>query len=128
MNDSHQCDMPYSAVNMRQLLRQGCDSVSLSGWFHPMWMSHLVTSLQEQNGLNSRDTFNYLHGAEAFSRNCQLCSYSRTTRMFRVSFLQLLFNGPTSRKVAGSILDEVIGFFSWPNPSGRTRPWGLRSL
>jgi hypothetical protein len=26
----------------------------------------------------------------------------------------------TSRKVAGSILDEVIGFFSWPNPSSRS--------
>jgi hypothetical protein len=25
-----------------------------------------------------------------------------------------------SRKVAGSISDEVIGFFSWPNPSSRT--------
>jgi hypothetical protein len=25
----------------------------------------------------------------------------------------------TSRKVAGSIPDEVIGFFSWPNPSSR---------
>jgi hypothetical protein len=26
----------------------------------------------------------------------------------------------TSRQVAGTILDEVIGFFSWPNPSSRT--------
>jgi hypothetical protein len=26
----------------------------------------------------------------------------------------------TSRKVAGSNPDEVIGFFSWPNPSSRT--------
>jgi hypothetical protein len=26
----------------------------------------------------------------------------------------------TSRKVAGSIPDEVIGFFNWPNPSSRT--------
>jgi hypothetical protein len=25
----------------------------------------------------------------------------------------------TSRKVAGSIPDEVIGFFNWTNPSGR---------
>jgi hypothetical protein len=25
----------------------------------------------------------------------------------------------TSRKVAGSIPDEVIGFFNWPNPSSR---------
>jgi hypothetical protein len=27
----------------------------------------------------------------------------------------------TSRKVAGSIPDEVIGFFNWPNPSSRTK-------
>jgi hypothetical protein len=26
----------------------------------------------------------------------------------------------TSRKVAGSIPDEVIGFINWPNPSSRT--------
>jgi hypothetical protein len=26
----------------------------------------------------------------------------------------------TSRIVAGSIPDEVIGFFNWPNPSSRT--------
>jgi hypothetical protein len=27
---------------------------------------------------------------------------------------------PTSRKVAGSNPDEVIGFFNWPNTSSRT--------
>jgi hypothetical protein len=31
------------------------------------------------------------------------------------------------RKVAGSKPDEVF-FFNLPNPSGRTRPWGLLSL
>jgi hypothetical protein len=30
-------------------------------------------------------------------------------------------------KVAGSITDEVI-FLNLPNPSDRTRPWGLLSL
>jgi hypothetical protein len=30
----------------------------------------------------------------------------------------------TSRKVAGSIPDEVIGFFSWPNPSSCTMALG----
>jgi hypothetical protein len=30
----------------------------------------------------------------------------------------------TSRKVAGSIPDEVIGFFNWPNPSNRTMTLG----
>jgi len=31
----------------------------------------------------------------------------------------------TSRKVAGSIPDGVIGFFHWHNPSGRTMALGL---
>jgi hypothetical protein len=30
----------------------------------------------------------------------------------------------TSRKVASSIPDEVIGFFNWPNPSSRTMALG----
>jgi hypothetical protein len=30
----------------------------------------------------------------------------------------------TSRNVAGSIPDEVIGFFNWPNPSSRTMVLG----
>jgi hypothetical protein len=30
----------------------------------------------------------------------------------------------TSRKVAGSISDEVIGFFNWPKPSSRTMALG----
>jgi hypothetical protein len=31
---------------------------------------------------------------------------------------------PTSRKVAGSIPDEVIAFFNWPNPSSRNMGLG----
>jgi hypothetical protein len=34
----------------------------------------------------------------------------------------------TSRKVAGSIADEVIGFFNWPNPSSALWPWGRLRL
>jgi hypothetical protein len=30
----------------------------------------------------------------------------------------------TNRQVAGSIPDEVIGFFNWPNPSSRTTALG----
>jgi hypothetical protein len=30
----------------------------------------------------------------------------------------------TSRNVAGSIPDEIIGFFKWPNPSSRTMALG----
>jgi hypothetical protein len=33
----------------------------------------------------------------------------------------------TNRKVADSMPNEVI-FLNLPNPSGRTRPWGLLSL
>jgi hypothetical protein len=35
-----------------------------------------------------------------------------------------LRNYATSRKVAGSNPDEVIGFFNWPNPSSRTMALG----
>jgi hypothetical protein len=47
--------------------------------------------------------------------------------------LMLLFNSSwlrhhaTSRKIADSITDEVIGFFN-TNPTSRTRPWGRISL
>jgi hypothetical protein len=34
----------------------------------------------------------------------------------------------TSQKVAGSVLDEVIGFFSWPNPSNHTVALGWTQL
>jgi hypothetical protein len=40
---------------------------------------------------------------------------------------QWLRHYATNREVAGSIPD-VIFFFNLPNPSGRTRPWGLLSL
>jgi hypothetical protein len=38
--------------------------------------------------------------------------------------LKLLRHYATSRKVAGSIPDEVIGFFNLPNPSSRTMAQG----
>jgi hypothetical protein len=34
----------------------------------------------------------------------------------------------TSRKVAGSIPDEVIGFFNWPHPSSPTVALGSTEL
>jgi hypothetical protein len=40
----------------------------------------------------------------------------------------LLRHCATSRKVAGSIPDGVIGIFHWHNPSGRTMAWGRLSL
>jgi hypothetical protein len=41
---------------------------------------------------------------------------------------KLLKHYATSRKVASSRPDEVNEFFNLPNPSSRTRPWGLLSL
>jgi hypothetical protein len=34
----------------------------------------------------------------------------------------------TSRKVESSFIDKVIGFFTLPNPSSPTMPWGRLSL
>jgi len=52
--------------------------------------------------------------------------------MYKILYLLvLLLNGgtrwrsATSRKVAGSIPDGVIGFFYWHNPSSRTMTLGL---
>jgi len=46
-----------------------------------------------------------------------------------IIFLSLsLDHCATSRKVAGSIPDGVIGIFHWFNPSGRTVALGLTQL
>jgi hypothetical protein len=44
---------------------------------------------------------------------------------FHQNISKLLPDYATSRKVAGSILDEVIRFFNWPNPSSHTVALGL---
>jgi hypothetical protein len=38
--------------------------------------------------------------------------------------MAILRHYATSRKVAGSIPDVVIGFLNWPNPSSRTMSLG----
>jgi hypothetical protein len=40
----------------------------------------------------------------------------------------LLRHYVTSRKVLGSIPDEAIGFFNWPNPSSRNMALGSTGL
>jgi hypothetical protein len=40
--------------------------------------------------------------------------------LISTSILVELRQYATSRKVAGSIPDDVIGFFKWPNPCSRT--------
>jgi hypothetical protein len=45
-------------------------------------------------------------------------------RWFSTMCCYVLRHCATSRKVAGSIPDEVIGFFNWPNPSNRTMALG----
>jgi hypothetical protein len=37
-------------------------------------------------------------------------------------------HGIVSRKVTGSILDEVTGFFTWPKPASRTMALGSTQL
>jgi hypothetical protein len=49
--------------------------------------------------------------------------YARKIRIFQRH--KSLRHYATSRKVAGSNSDEVIGFFSWPNTSSRTVALGL---
>jgi hypothetical protein len=54
------------------------------------------------------------------------------TILFVLTFFDIIYKNPirtsrhyaTSRKVEGSIRDEVIGFFYWTNPSGRTMALG----
>jgi hypothetical protein len=50
-----------------------------------------------------------------------LLTVGRACLMYSVQFHNnLLRHYATSRKVAGSIPYEVIGFWNWPNPSSRT--------
>jgi hypothetical protein len=54
--------------------------------------------------------------------------FNRKTESSKIHYFRLwLRHYATNRKVAGSIPDDVI-FLNLPNPSGRTRPWGLLSL
>ena len=78
-------------------------------------------------------------GGEAFlcelPRLIYLCLCVRATDVSNLMFLYQLQGGTrwrswlrycaTSRKVAGSIPDDVTGFFHWHNPSGRTMALGL---
>jgi hypothetical protein len=41
-----------------------------------------------------------------------------------ILFFLLLSHYATNRKVAGSVLDEVIKFLNWPSPSSRTMTLG----
>jgi hypothetical protein len=65
---------------------------------------------------------------------CYTDEESNYTLKEHVYLLLVIFNMPmlyggtrhyaTSRKVASSNPDEVIGFFNWPNPSSRTMALG----
>jgi hypothetical protein len=49
--------------------------------------------------------------------------------MYRPETLSWLSYYATSLKVAGSIPDDVIEFFNWPNPSSRTMDlWSTKPL
>jgi hypothetical protein len=51
-------------------------------------------------------------------------SYNHPNIFIFTLFFSRLRHYATSRKVAGSYPDEVIGFFDWPNPSSRTMGLG----
>jgi hypothetical protein len=60
----------------------------------------------------------HLRGPQTWSGLCGVQKYLCPYRGARCS--SWLRHYDTSRKVAGSILNEVIGFFIWPNPSSCT--------
>jgi hypothetical protein len=68
----------------------------------------------------------YKIGTSEVCRNIKMLAYPNLERGTRLR--GWFRHYATSRKVAGSIPDEVIGFFNWPNPSsgimamGSTRP------
>jgi hypothetical protein len=64
-------------------------------------------------------------------RICREINAFFQVRIFYVlySFATYLLTLPrTRRKVEGSILDEVTGFFNWPNPSSRPMAKGGRCV
>jgi hypothetical protein len=56
------------------------------------------------------------------SENCN------NRNIFSHSPISFFLSNATSRKVSGSIPDEVIGFFNWPNHSSRTMGVGSTQL
>ena len=61
--------------------------------------------------------FSYVTDLDQYSQKTQTLSYKTRWRSW-------LRHCTTSRKVAGSIADGVIGIFHWHNPSGRTMALG----
>ena len=55
----------------------------------------------------------------------EVINYYFQASIWGTRWLSGLRHCPTSRKVAGSVPDSVIGIFHWHNPSGRTMALGL---
>jgi hypothetical protein len=72
-----------------------------------------------RNFLSADQRLDYISSAITCKNNCLLGSYGvQSGGDLSISY---------SQKVVGSRPNEVI-FFNLPNPSSRTRPWGLLSL
>jgi hypothetical protein len=76
----------------------------------------------EASNIKGNLTYNIL---KYFSRlqkpNCKFLNHLKLIIYWQRSWLR---HYATSRKLAGSIPDEVIGFFNWPNPSSRIMALG----
>jgi hypothetical protein len=63
------------------------------------------------------------------SRRCMKCPVSLQDFLYtKAPLLTWLRCYNTSRKITGSIPDEIIGFFNLPNPHSSTRFLGLLSI
>jgi hypothetical protein len=81
-------------------------------WF-PRWYTSIYRRRDRHVDINGR-----------IFATSYLSSYSLAGTHYVVACLSSSPHYATSRKVAGSIPDEVIGFFNWPNPSSCTMSLG----
>jgi len=89
---------------------------------HPSGLALAWTVLQ-QGG--SRELWGGIDLATATSVGAYFCTWDQNPCTFEgTRWRTWLRHCTTSRKVAGSIPDHVIGIFHWHNPSGRTMALG----
>jgi hypothetical protein len=55
------------------------------------------------------------------------CKFFASTKKWTLNVDIMSIHYATSRQVAGSIPNEVIEFFNWPNPASRTIALGVDS-
>jgi hypothetical protein len=94
-----------------------------SSWFVLLFSIWHCSSLGSAHHVREQD---FLAVQTCYSSPWTLLSSSGVTHLLAsyTRLRSLLRHYATSRKFAGSIPDEVIGFFNWPNLSGRTMALG----